>query len=84
MEDYLPWKTTFGGRQPLVEDDLRGKTTLYEVSYVDKCGAVKWNMGEATILDCPSSTHSQRCVSEITSETVRLLPRLTSLQVFMF
>ena len=27
MKDTLQWKTTFGGRQPLVEDDLRWKTT---------------------------------------------------------
>ena len=42
------------------------------LSCVDKCGAIKWTMGEATILDFPSSAHSQRCVSENTSEATIL------------
>ena len=29
MEDDLLWKTTFGGRQPLVEDNLQWKTTFF-------------------------------------------------------
>ena len=44
------------------------------VSYVDKCGAIKWKIGEGTILDCPGSKHSQRCVGNNTSGADILLP----------
>ena len=44
------------------------------VSYVDKCGEVKWKIGEGTILDCPGSQHSQRCVENTISRADSLLP----------